>query len=103
LQGAEGRRLPPDEKVQDFLRKRVDDFLRILDGEVGQRPFIIGDRPTVADLSLCGYLSFPVEESGYDLAARFPDVAGWLQRIAALPGWKSPYELLPGQQLKRYV
>ncbi|MGJ4941876.1 glutathione S-transferase family protein [Bradyrhizobium sp. HKCCYLS1011] len=92
-----------DAKVQDFLRKRVDDFLGILAGEVAQRPFIIGDRPTVADLSLCGYLSFPVEESGYDLAARFPDVHAWLQRIVALPGRKPPYELLPGARLKRYV
>jgi glutathione S-transferase len=93
----------PDEKVQSFLRARVDDFLGILAGELAQRPFIISDRPTVADLSLCGYLSFPVEESGYDLAARFPAVHAWLQRIAALPGWKSPYDLLPGQRLKRYV
>ncbi|UFZ03675.1 glutathione S-transferase family protein [Bradyrhizobium ontarionense] len=93
----------PDEKVQGFLRARIDDFLSILAGEVAQRPFIIGDRPTVADLSLCGYLSFPVEESGYDLAARFPPVAAWLQRIAALPGWKPPYDLLPGQRLQRYV
>jgi glutathione S-transferase len=92
-----------DEKVQEFLRARIDDFLSILAGEVAQRPFIIGDRPTVADLSLCGYLSFPVEESGYDLAARFPPVHAWLQRIAALPGWRAPYDLLPGARLKRYV
>jgi glutathione S-transferase len=93
----------PDEKVQAFLRARVDDYLGILEGEVAQRPFIIGDRATVADLSLCGYLSFPVRESGYDLAVRFPAVHAWLQRIAALPGWKPPYDLLPGQRLQQYV
>ncbi|NPU67243.1 glutathione S-transferase family protein [Bradyrhizobium sp. 83012] len=93
----------PDEKVQAFLRARIDDFLAILAGEVAQRPFIIGDEPTVADLSLCGYLSFPMEESGYDLAVRFPPVAAWLQRIAALPGWRAPYDLLPGQRLPRHV
>jgi glutathione S-transferase len=75
----------------------------ILASEVAQRPFIIGDRPTVADLSMCGYLSFPIEESGYDLATRSPPVAAWLQRIAALPGWKAPYDLLPGERLARYV
>jgi glutathione S-transferase len=52
---------------------------------------------------MCGYLMFPVEESGFDLAARFPGIAAWLQRIAALPGWKPPYELLPGQRLTRYI
>lgn len=93
----------PDEKVQTFLRNRIDDFLSILSGEVAQRPFILGERPTIADISMCGYLSFPVEESGYDLAARFPPVHAWLQRIAALPGWRAPYDLLPGTRLKRYV
>ena len=93
----------PDPRVQDYLRARIDDFLSILAGEVAQRPFVVGDRPTVVDLSMCGYLMFPVEESGYDLAARFPDIAAWLQRIAALPGWKPPYDLLPGHRLARYI
>jgi glutathione S-transferase len=93
----------PDPRVQDYLRGRIDDFLGILDGEVASRPFIAGERPTVADLSLCGYLMFPPEESGYDLTARFPAIAAWLGRIAGLPGWKPPYALLPGQRLRRYV
>lgn len=93
----------PDAQVQAFFRKRVDDFLSILAGQVAQRPFIIGERPTIADISMCGYLMFPVEESGYDLAARFPDVHAWLQRVAALPGWRAPYDLLPGQRMKCYV
>lgn len=92
----------PDPQVQAYLRGRVDDFLGILGGEVAGRPFIAGDAATVADLSLCGYLLFPKEEAGYDLAAEHPAVQAWLQRIAALPGWQPPYELLPGQRLRRY-
>ena len=93
----------PDPAVQAYLRQGVDNALGIVDGELRQRPFIVGDRPTVADLSMCGYLMFPPVESGYDLAARFPAVAAWLGRIAALPGWMAPYDLLPGQRLHRYV
>jgi glutathione S-transferase len=93
----------PDPQVQAFLQARVDDFLGIVEQQVRDRPFIIGDRPTVVDLSMCGYLAFPTEESGYDLAARFPSVHAWLQRIAGLPGWKGPYDLLPGKRLPRYV
>lgn len=93
----------PDPQVLAFMRERIDDFLGILDGEVRDRPFIIGERPTVADLSMCGYLLFPPEESGYDIAARFPAVQAWLRRIAALPGWKAPYDLLPGKRLRRYA
>jgi glutathione S-transferase len=93
----------PDERVQAYLRGRLDDYLGILAIEVAQRPFIIGDRPTVADLSLCAYLSFPPDESGYDLAATHPAIHGWLGRIAALPGWQAPYDLLPGQRMPRMV
>ena len=53
--------------------------------------------------ALSGYLVFPTEETGYDLAASHPAIAAWLQRLAGLPGWRGPYELLPGQRLPQYV
>jgi glutathione S-transferase len=93
----------PNPQVQAYLRKRIDDFLGIIEREVQDRPFIIGDHPTVADLSMCGYLIFPSQETGYDLAAQFPSVDAWLQRIAALPGWQGPYDLLPGRRLRSFV
>ncbi len=52
---------------------------------------------------MCAYLSFPTHETGYDLARSHPAVAMWLQRIAALPGWQAPYDLLPGKRLHCYV
>lgn len=93
----------PDRQVLAWQKRRIDDFLGILGAAVDRRPFIAGDRPTIADISLCGYLVFPPEESGYNLAAAHPAVHAWLQRIAALPGWQAPYDLLPGQRLPRYV
>ena len=54
----------------------------------------------MADISIIGYLSFPKEEAGYDIAASHPAIHAWLGRMAALPGWKSAYDLLPGQRLK---
>jgi glutathione S-transferase len=93
----------PDPQVLAYLRERIDDFLGIVEREVRDRPFVIGERPTVVDLSMCGYLVFPSEETGYDIIAAYPAVHAWLQRIAALPGWKEPYDLLPGQRLRRYI
>jgi glutathione S-transferase len=93
----------PDPHVLAYLRGRLDDFLGIVERSVESRPFIAGDRPTVADLSMSGYLVFPAEETGYDLPAAYPGVAAWLGRIAALPGWMGPYDLLPGKRLTRYV
>jgi glutathione S-transferase len=33
----------------------------------------------VAELSMTGYLTFPTNESGYDLAATHPAVSAWLR------------------------
>jgi glutathione S-transferase len=93
----------PDAAVLAFLRRRLDDFLGILNGHLQDRAFAIGDRPTIADISLMAYLSFPKHESGYDLAKAHPAVDAWLGRIAALPGWRAPYDLLPGKRLHCYV
>lgn len=93
----------PDPQVLAFLRKRLDDFLGIAEQHLHDRLFVVGDQATVADLSMVGYLFFPKDESGYDLAASHPAVHRWLSRIAALPGWRAPYDLLPGKRLRRYA
>ncbi|TCH99829.1 glutathione S-transferase family protein [Roseococcus sp. SYP-B2431] len=96
--------LPPgDPAVMEFLKSRLEDFLGILERQVADRPFVLGERATILDISMCAYLSFPREEAGFDFAASHPAIQAWLGRIAALPGWKSPYELLPGQRMRRYV
>ncbi len=52
----------PDHHVQNYLRGRLDDFLGILDEHLKERTFVVADRATVADLSMCAYLSFPKHE-----------------------------------------
>jgi glutathione S-transferase len=93
----------PDPKVLNYFRRRIDDYLSILETHMQRNAFVIGDRPTVADFSMMAYLHYPADEHGYDFAASHPAVHGWLQRIAALPGWKSAYDLLPGQRLTHYA
>jgi glutathione S-transferase len=93
----------PDPQVQKYFRWRLDDFLRILEQHMASHAFATGDRPTVADISMQAYLSYPADETGYDFAASHPAVHAWLQRIAALPGWRAAYDLLPGKRLKHYV
>jgi glutathione S-transferase len=91
-----------DPVVLKYLRSRVDDFLGILNEHVAHRAFVIGDKPTIVDISMCAYLSFPADETGYDLQISHPNITAWLERIAALPNWRSPYDLLPGDRLQRY-
>ncbi len=79
--------------VTQFLRTRVEGNLGIVDKHLAQRDFLIGKRPTIADLSMCGYLYFG-DELGVDLSPH-NNVLKWLDRIAGQPGWKHPYDLMP--------
>jgi glutathione S-transferase len=93
----------PDTVVLAYFKRRIDDYLGILDTHLRDRAFAIGDKPTIADISMMAYLSFPKHEAGYDLPVSHPSVAAWLSRMAALPGWQAPYDLLPGKRLRCYV
>jgi glutathione S-transferase len=92
---------PPDPAVLAFLKGRLDNSVAIVDKRLAERPFILGERPTIADLSMCGYMYYPAEEFGFDLRATYANISAWLDRIQALPGWKHPYDLMPGHPIRR--
>lgn len=86
----------PDPAVMSWLRARVDNAFGIVDKHLAATEYLVGKAPTIADISLCGYLFYPVEESGYEVEGRFPHVAAWLERVRRIPGWANPYDILPG-------
>jgi glutathione S-transferase len=90
---------PGDPVVIKFLKARLDGSLGILDKHLADRPFVIGDEPTIADLSLVGYLYYPVEELAFDVSQEHKNIGAWLGRIKALPNWGHPYDLMPGYPL----
>ncbi|MGX9424170.1 MULTISPECIES: glutathione S-transferase family protein [Bradyrhizobium] len=93
----------PNPDVLKFLRGRIDDYLGILKRHLQDKAFVLGERPTVTDFSMMAYLHYPSDETGYEFAKSHPAIHAWLGRIAALPGWKSAYDLLPGKRLKHYA
>lgn len=77
-----------DPAVIAMLRERYEADVARLDAELADgRAFILGDTPTVADFSLCGYL-YLADQAQVQVPQH---VQGWLDRIAALPGWRHPY------------
>jgi glutathione S-transferase len=80
---------PAAPEVLAMLRGRLDADLARLEHELGDgRPFILGQAPSVADVALCAYLYFADQAQ----VTPPPQVQGWLDRIAALPGWRHPYD-----------
>jgi glutathione S-transferase len=89
----------PDAAVMAFLRTRIDSAHAIVDKHLATRPFLLGERPTIADISLSGYVFYPVEESGIDIAAIYPNLGAWIGRLRQLDGWGDPYDVMPGERI----
>lgn len=87
---------PPPPEVMTWLKGHAQTNLALLDQHLTGRTWVVGDKPTIADFSLAGYMYYPATETGFDIAASYPNIAAWSRRVAALPGWKHPYEMLPG-------
>ncbi|HUR90962.1 MAG TPA: glutathione S-transferase family protein [Ramlibacter sp.] len=89
----------PDPTVEKWLKGRIDNALGIAEKHLAQQPYIVGDAPTIADMSMCAYLLYPKEEHGYEFALSHPNIAKWLDRVRAVPGYKDPYAMLPGERV----
>jgi|SRR5665213_4879 len=81
----------PENDVTKFLLGRVNGSMKVLEVHLATHDFIACDRPTIADLSICGYLYFG-DELPFEIT---PHVKAWSEKIKALPGWKHPYDLMP--------
>ena len=59
--------------------------LALMDEHLAGRAWFVGDQPSLADVSLYAYTH--VCEAGGFCLDDYPDVAVWLRRVAALPGY----------------
>jgi len=94
--------LPEEKRPQEVIRwlsGRLRAALTTLDSHLAGRDWIVGDAPTLADTACAGYLYYP-EPFGFD-RARWPGIDAWLDRLAAQPGWKHPYDMMPGSPADR--
>lgn len=94
--------VPAEHRSDDviaFLTGRLRAAFKVLDHALEDRDWLVGDGPTSADLSCCSYLFYP-EPFTFD-RADWPNITRWLDNIAALPGWKAPYDLMPGSPADR--
>jgi glutathione S-transferase len=94
--------LPEDKRPKEviaFMQARLKNAHATLEAHLKGRDWVVGDAPTIADISCCGYLYYP-EPFGFD-RKDWPEIDRWLGNIAALPGWKHPYDLMPGNPSDR--
>ena len=78
-----------------FNQGRLKAAYQVLNNHLEGRDWIVGEDVTNADISCCGYLYYP-EPFGFD-RADWPNIDAWLTRLSEQPGWKHPYDLMPGK------
>jgi glutathione S-transferase len=90
----------PDPAVLEFFRARCEGAWNVLNAHLAGRAFLLGERTTIADFSLAGYVFFD-DEIGVHWRKEYPHIHAWMERIRALPGWRHPYDLMPGHPLPK--
>lgn len=62
--------------------------LRIMEDRLAGRDWLVGGRSSLADICLYAYTHSAGTRGGFDMA-RFPGINRWLDRVAALPGYRA--------------
>jgi glutathione S-transferase len=87
------RFLAGDPATVEFTRKRGEQALDLLERHLAGSPFLVGARPTIADIAVYVWVA-TCDEGGFDLSGR-PKVRDWAARMKALPGGGHPYDVMP--------
>jgi glutathione S-transferase len=83
-----------DEVIAEF-RPRAEAALSFVDKTVTDRPFLLGDACTVADIGCWGRMVF-MAEGGFEIG-NWPHLEAWAGRLKAMPGFALPYDLIPSK------
>jgi glutathione S-transferase len=75
---------PPSEDQIEAKRRTGYTALDAMEGHLADRTFLVGERYTIADISLYAY-THVADEGGFDLGG-YPAIRTWLERVAAQPG-----------------
>lgn len=67
------------------LVARAHQLFRVMEGELAGRHWLVGDKPTLADVAMYSYTA-RAPEGGVSLQD-YPQVRAWLRRVEGLPGF----------------
>ena len=67
--------------------------LAVLEHELGKSEWIVGKKPTIADIGIYGVIRY-APEANIDLS-HYPSLVAWKKRFEDLPGFATPEMLLP--------
>jgi len=77
----------PDSRMDEYKTRLKGGYraLDLMEAHLSDRHFLVGERGSIADVSLFAY-THVAHEGGFDLSA-YPSINGWIARIKSLPGY----------------
>ena len=77
----------PDNRMAEYNSKLEAGYraLDLMEAHLGNRNFLVGERCSIADISLFAYTHVS-HEGGFDLSA-YPSIKSWISTIEHLPGF----------------
>ena len=77
----------PEEKVEEYNSKQEGGHkaLKVMETQLSKTNYLVGDTPSIADVSLYGY-THVAHEGGFDLT-QYSAIQSWLKRVAKLPNY----------------
>jgi glutathione S-transferase len=79
--------------VMAHFRPLAEAALDFFDTAMADRTWLVGDACTIADIGCWGRMVF-MAEGGIEIS-RWPNIEAWSRRLAAMPGFALPYDLIP--------
>lgn len=75
----------PEDRKEEYhqLQGGGHKALKVMEAQLKQTPFLVGENLTIADVSLYGY-THVADEGGFDLSG-YPAIQAWLKRIQEHP------------------
>ena len=83
------RRLKQFPEYGETQREAVTQQLQWLDAQIGSKPFIAGDRFTIADITAEVAVDFAVQMAGVPMDPALNNLARWHQSVASRPSAKA--------------
>jgi glutathione S-transferase len=82
-----------DAAVMAHFRPLAETALAFFDKALADRAWLVGDACTIADIGCWGRMVF-MAEGGIEIT-NWPNIEAWSRRLAAMPGFGLPYDLIP--------
>jgi glutathione S-transferase len=82
-----------DPSVMAHFRQLAEAALSFFDKSLQGREWLVGNTCTLADIGCWGRMVF-MKEGGMEIG-QWPNIVAWSRRLADIPGFALPYDLIP--------